>query len=151
MGMHGAGIDGAVDDGQEIDAGKRIAPIPDWSHISQKAYDRALTLEAPEVVVDTSTVVHRMLNALKSRHDVGIKLMPDIDDSLQFLVENPDQTFTSTRLRMKALSELMEERSPEVSYQVCRQVFVDESVPLSHCRNRCRSLISARRTTDNEC
>ena len=145
MGMHGAGIDGAVDDGQDIDADENIdvsdaafvaagiAPLPDWSQISQKAYDRALTLEAPEVIVDTSTVVDRMLNALKSRHAVGIKLMLDIDDILQFLVENPDQTFTPTRLRMKALSELMQERSPEVSYQVGRQVFFNESVILSHC------------------
>jgi hypothetical protein len=39
-----------------------------------------------------------MLNTLKSRHARRVKLMLDIDEMLQFLVNNPDRNFSRVRV-----------------------------------------------------
>ena len=94
MGQHGEGIDGEeidapLDDGQEIDADEQadisdaaftragIAPIPDWSTITQRALDRALTLEVPPPVdLTTIAVSPRVFGLPRARMPRGVHSSP---------------------------------------------------------------------------
>ncbi len=87
--MHGARLVDIVDVSEALFFGAGIGPISDWSEVTREAYERALSLAPPENLVDAATTVDRFYNALPSRHAGSVKLI------LQFLVETPDQTFTT--------------------------------------------------------
>ena len=144
MTSHGAGFDDVegeqLDPGLEVDADEEgdisdaafinagIAPMPDWSPITQAALARSLVVEVPVPAEahGNSFVIDGMLNRLKSKFACGQKLMMEIDDILQHLCDNPELTFTHTRLRLRALSLEVRSESPELTYKVCycRTVFI---------------------------
>ncbi len=107
-----------ISDAAFIDAG--IAPMPDWSPITQAALARALVAAPPPVDHrhDSSFIIDGMLNRIKNRFLCGIQLMSEIDDVLQFLCENPEKTFTHTRERMITLALEVSTASPELTYKV---------------------------------
>jgi hypothetical protein len=113
--MHGAGGDDVVADADDVDAdesaaavvGSGIGPIPDRS---QFRYGHSLLCRR--------RTWSTRLQLLKHRRAGSLKLMLDVDAILQFLDENPENTFTPTRLWMRALSETVDGKSPEISYQV---------------------------------
>jgi hypothetical protein len=102
--------------------------------ISQAAYDKAgirpyspniwdaSTMAALQRVLEPhplpektrATAVDNMLNGLKSKHGLSLPVMVGIDAILSYLMENPEETFTPARQRIKDLTEESQKVAPIV-------------------------------------
>ena len=65
-----------------------------------------------------ATAVDKMLNVLNSKHGLSLPVMVGIDAILSFVMENPDETFTPARRRIKDLTEELQKVAPIVRYEV---------------------------------
>ena len=59
-----------------------------------------------------------MVNGLKSKHGLSLPVMVGIDAILSYLMENPEETFTPARQRIKDLREELQKVAPIVRYEV---------------------------------
>ena len=129
-----AAVDGAGFDPSAVDADDEEGE----TDISQAAYDKAGILPFPPSIWDASTMaalkralephtpaqetrataVDKMLNVLKSKHGLSLPVMVGIDAILSFVMENPDETFTPARQRIKDLTEELQKVAPIVRYEV---------------------------------
>jgi hypothetical protein len=88
-----------------------------WEATTTAALQRAIQEPAlPDLT--SATVVDDMLNRLKSRFALSLPVMLAFDEVIEFILENPDETYTPARQRSKDLTAELERLSPAVPYQV---------------------------------
>ncbi len=69
---------------------------------------------APPTGRARATAIDKMLNGLKSKHGLSLPVMVGIDAILSYLMENPEETFTPARQRIKDLTEESQKGAPKV-------------------------------------
>ena len=89
-----------------------------WDASTAQALERALQPELASEPKELETTVDLMLNQLKSRFKCSDAQMLALDVILGFVMEHPEESFTPFRARARSLSERMQDRSPDVLFEV---------------------------------
>jgi hypothetical protein len=127
-GFDPSGVDADDEDGETdvtqaayVKAGLRPFQSDIWDASTMAALQRGLDPHPPPEET-RATAIDKQLNVLKSKHGLSLSVMVGFDAILSFVMENPDETFTPARQRIKNLTEELQKVAPIVRYEVSNSV-----------------------------